>query len=192
MQLRMICFIILYFRNSISSALCPWASTNQVKFLDGDATTNLWKQLLIPTEKKGNCTFGVSLIKINISSDTGHYNDAIMGRMASIITTVSIVYSTVCSDADKNIKAPRYWPLWGEFTGEFPAQRPVTQKNVSNWWRHHKSGLFCDSYAMIPIAIVLVMQDLRILHSWRRISTTSDILLKWYIVQIHYMFRFLK
>ena len=32
---------------------------------------------------------------------------------------VSIVYSTVCSDADqRNAKAPRHWPLWGEFTGD--------------------------------------------------------------------------
>ena len=36
--------------------------------------------------------------------------------MASQITGVTIVYSTVCSGADqRNIKAPRHWPLWGEF-----------------------------------------------------------------------------
>ena len=30
-----------------------------------------------------------------------------------------------------NIKAPRHWPLWGEFTvtGEFPLQRAVTRKS---------------------------------------------------------------
>ena len=26
------------------------------------------------------------------------------------------------------IKAPRHWPVWGEFTGEFPAQRAATPK----------------------------------------------------------------
>ena len=39
----------------------------------------------------------------------------------------------------KNIKAPRHWPLCGEFTGpgEFPAQMASFAENVSIWWRHH-------------------------------------------------------
>ena len=39
----------------------------------------------------------------------------------------------------ENIKAPRHWPLCGEFneTGEFPAQRTSNAENVSIWWRHH-------------------------------------------------------
>ena len=40
-----------------------------------------------------------------------------MNAMASQITGVAIVYPTVCSGAE-NIKAPRHWPLWGEFTGD--------------------------------------------------------------------------
>ena len=45
--------------------------------------------------------------------------------MASQITTVSIVCSTVCSGTDKKIKASRHWPLWGNppATGGFPSQR---------------------------------------------------------------------
>ena len=41
----------------------------------------------------------------------------------------------------ENIKAPRHWPLCGEFTGtgEFPAQRASYAENVSIWWRHHGS-----------------------------------------------------
>ena len=55
-----------------------------------------------------------------------HYRDVIMGVMASQITSVSIVYSTVASGRDqRNIKAPRYWPLWGEFTSD---QWPVTSE----------------------------------------------------------------
>ena len=36
----------------------------------------------------------------------------------------------------ENIKAPRHWPLCGEFTGngEFPAQRA----SYAEWWRHHE------------------------------------------------------
>ena len=39
-----------------------------------------------------------------------------------------------------NIKAPRHWPLCGEFTGtgEFPAQRASYAETVSIWWRHHE------------------------------------------------------
>ena len=39
----------------------------------------------------------------------------------------------------ENIKAPRHWPLCGEFTGtgEFPAQKASNAENVSIWWRHH-------------------------------------------------------
>ena len=50
---------------------------------------------------------------------TDHYDDVIMGAIASQITSQTIVYSTVYSDAGKkNIKAPRHWPLCGEFTGD--------------------------------------------------------------------------
>ena len=43
----------------------------------------------------------------------------------------------------ENIKAPRHWPLCGDFTGtgEFPAQRASYAENVSIWWCHH--GLEC-------------------------------------------------
>ena len=72
-----------------------------------------------------------------------HYDDVIMGAMASLITSLTIVYSFVYSDADqRNIKAPRHWPLCGEFTGtgEFPAQTASNEANVSIWWRHHGSS----------------------------------------------------
>ena len=52
-------------------------------------------------------------------TETDNYSDVIMNVMVSQITGVSIVYSTVCSGADqRNIKGPRHWPLWGEFTGD--------------------------------------------------------------------------
>ena len=31
----------------------------------------------------------------------------------------------------ENIKAPRHWPLWGEFTGELSAQKASNAENVS-------------------------------------------------------------
>ena len=71
---------------------------------------------------------------------THHYSDVIMASMASQITSLTTVYSTVYSGADKkNIKAPRHWPLCGEFTGDrwIPAQKASSAENVSIWWRHH-------------------------------------------------------
>ena len=47
-----------------------------------------------------------------------HYNNVIMSAMVSQITSLTIVYSTGYSAQIKeNIKAPRHWSLWGEFTG---------------------------------------------------------------------------
>ena len=60
--------------------------------------------------------------------------------MASQITCVSIVYSTVCSGTDqRNIKAARHWPLWLESTGDwwFSSQRASNVEKTSIWWRHH-------------------------------------------------------
>ena len=41
----------------------------------------------------------------------------------------------------ENIKAPRHWPLCGEFTGDrwIPAQRTSNAENVAIWWRHHET-----------------------------------------------------
>ena len=54
---------------------------------------------------------------------------------ASRLFTQSFIQTQI----KENIKAPRHWPLCGEFTGngEFPAQRANYAENVSIWWRHH-------------------------------------------------------
>ena len=66
-----------------------------------------------------------------------------MGPMASQITSLMIVYSTVFFQAriKENIKVLRHWPLCGELTGEFPAQMASNAENVSIWWRHHEKGV---------------------------------------------------
>ena len=52
----------------------------------------------------------------------------------------------------ENFKAPRHWPLCGEFTGtgEFPAQKASNAENVSIWWRHH--GKFANTIMMWLVA----------------------------------------
>ena len=70
-----------------------------------------------------------------------HYNDVIMGAIASQITSLTIVYSTVYSDADqrKHQKLCVTGLCAGNSpgAGEFPAQMASNAENVSIWWRHH-------------------------------------------------------
>ena len=74
-----------------------------------------------------------------------HYNDVIMGAMASQITSLTIVYSTAYSDADqRKHQSSALLALCGDFTGDrwIPAQMASNPENVSIWWRHHEGLLF--------------------------------------------------
>ena len=75
------------------------------------------------------------------SSCMHHYNDVIMGAIASQITSLTIVYSAVYSDADQRkheSSASLAFVRWiSSVTGEFPAQMASNAENVSIWWRHH-------------------------------------------------------
>ena len=64
----------------------------------------------------------------SVITQKAQYSDVIMIVIASQITGVSIVWKTVCSDADKRKResSASLDFLWGEFTC-FPI-----------WWRHHE------------------------------------------------------
>ena len=78
--------------------------------------------------------------------ECSRYNDIIMSAMASQITGVSIVCSTVCSGADQRkhqssaslafVRGIHQWPV------AFPAQRTSNADIVSIWWRHKKMTKF--------------------------------------------------
>ena len=74
------------------------------------------------------------------SQEWVHYNDVIMGAMASQITSLTIVYSTVYSDADqrKHQSSASLAFVQGIHRGlvNSPHKWPVTRKNVSIWWRY--------------------------------------------------------
>ena len=70
-----------------------------------------------------------------------HYNDVMMGAMASQVTSLAIVYSSVCLSADQR-KHQSSVSLVSVRTGEFPAQRASNAENVSIWWRHHDASIF--------------------------------------------------
>ena len=70
-----------------------------------------------------------------------HYNDVIMSAMASQITSITIIYSTVYSrHRSKKTSKLRVTGLCegnSLVTGEFPVQRTNNVENASIWWRHH-------------------------------------------------------
>ena len=62
-----------------------------------------------------------------------------MGAMADQITSLTIVDSTVHSDADKKskLRVTGLCAVNSPVTGEFPAQMASNAENVSIGWRHH-------------------------------------------------------
>ena len=65
-----------------------------------------------------------------------------MGATASLITSLTIVYSTVYSGADQrkhqsSASLDFVRGIHRGRAGEFPAQRASNVENVSIWWRHH-------------------------------------------------------
>ena len=72
---------------------------------------------------------------------TTHYNDVIMGTIASQITSLTIVYSTVYSRrrSKEHQSSASLTFVRGIHRGpvKFPAQRTSNVENVSIWWRHH-------------------------------------------------------
>ena len=62
-----------------------------------------------------------------------------MGTIASQITSLTIVYSTVYSGADQisKLRVTGLCARNSPKTGEFPAQMASNAESVSIWWRHH-------------------------------------------------------
>ena len=56
---------------------------------------------------------------------------------ASHITSLTIVYATVYSDAHQNSASLAICAGNSPVPGEFPAQMACNAENVSIWWRHH-------------------------------------------------------
>ena len=87
----------------------------------------------------------------------------------------------------ENIKAPRHWPLCGDFTGtgEFPAQRASYAENVSIWWRHNDSYL-CGNLSAVTSSVFLddmynIEIETRIYYQQKYESTKSTCTINHYI-----------
>ena len=71
-----------------------------------------------------------------------------MGMMASLITSLTIVYSAVYSGEDQR-KHQNFASLaFVRGIGEFPIQMASNTEYVSIWWRHH---VFLSSFMIFHI-----------------------------------------
>ena len=84
----------------------------------------------------------------------------IISALASQITSLTIVYSTVYSRLrSKKTSKLRVAGLWegnSPVIGEFPAQKASNAENVSIWWRHHDQ-VASDGYLCINHFVELYM-----------------------------------
>ena len=60
-----------------------------------------------------------------------------MTTMASQITSLTVAYSTVYSDADQRKHQSSTSLAFVRGTGDFPAQMVSNAEKFSIWWRHH-------------------------------------------------------
>ena len=100
----------------------------------------------IPQRTTSTCTGSTHYVWIQYQCEPckcykDHYTDVIMCAIASQITSLTIVYSTVYSGSrSKKTSKPRFTGLCegnSPGTDEFPAQMANNAENISIWWRHH-------------------------------------------------------
>ena len=95
-----------------------------------------------------------------------------MGATESQITSLTIVFSTVYSDADQNetskLRITGLCAGNSPGTGEFPAQTAIYAENVSIWWRHHDETISCKdevpAVTMFPTVVALLSISKTYLH----------------------------
>ena len=104
--------------------------------LEIEYNTFLWRKYIWNCFLQNFCQF------VQASICQIHYGDVIMGAIASQITSLTVVYSTVYSDADqrKYQSSASLVFEWGihRGTSEFPVQMASNEENVSIWWHHHE------------------------------------------------------
>ena len=117
-------------------------------------------------------------------------NDAIMGAIASQITSLTIAYSTVYSDADKKTSKLRVIGLCAgnsPKTGEFPAQMANNAEYVSICWRHHgieQCRLPCDIVSFSGLCNIGYLSKTHLQLKSRGISFVNGISLSFPIIVV--------
>ena len=113
--------IHIFLRHQQLRSLCPYACCKFRNYAHGLRFVVVW--------------FGIGWF---------NYADIIMTTMTSQITSLTVVYSIVYSDADQGKHQRSGSPAFAgnsPVTGEFPALRASNTKNVAIWWRHHANRM---------------------------------------------------
>ena len=100
-----------------------------------------------------------SEIWVNTSHEsTGiHYCDVIMGAIASQITSLTVVYSTVYWDADQ-----RKHQSSASLAFVRGIHRSSNAENISIWWRHHVDNITTTkrrAYFMVYTVLAVLIHD---------------------------------
>ena len=111
--------------------------------------TSLWCSAVRCISPIDHCRTHWSLLHMD-----QHYNDVIVGSIASQITSLASVDSTVYSGVDQRKHKSSAWLalVWGIHQGPVNPQWPVTRKMLPGW-RHHGGqwgGLNYVSYQYLP------------------------------------------
>ena len=109
-----------------------------------------------------------------------HYDDVIMGTIASQITSLTIVYSTVSKLRATGLCAGNSPVTCGEFTGDrwIPrAQMASNAENVSIWWRHH--GFRVLNTNIYGSWQYIMLWRIPIIHTFHFTSLCHDNIIEW-------------
>ena len=134
----MVVFVVFGERNILSRLV------SLSKFLSVRLNTNRWSDTRYIKIHAHLSFYGSSVGMTELSVRhvcINHYTDVIMGATASQIPSLTIVYSTVYSDADQRkhqSSASLAFVMNSPGAGEFPAQMASNAENVSIRWRHHE------------------------------------------------------
>ena len=103
-----------------------------------------------------------------------HYNDVIMGAMASQITSLTIVYSTVYSGADqrKHQSSASLAFVWGIHRGRWIPRTKCQLRGKCFHLMTSSCNRICLGYHRIALDIVHISH--RLCRSWLMPSSTSD------------------
>ena len=95
-------------------------------------------------QQQGRANMHCYRIQAKRRSHEIHYSDAIMAQWRLKSPTTRLLTHPF---TQPHMKVPRHWPLCAVFT--FLAQIASNAENVSNWWRHHETGVLheCDCLA---------------------------------------------
>ena len=128
-----------------------WSSKNIYIYAASYSVWQSWSVWYTGTIHPGKETSGCAIY---------HYSDVIMSTIASLITSLAVVYSTVYSDADqrKHQSSASLAFVWGIHRDRWiPRTKGQLRGNVSIWWRHHvpnEGSVACAVYSYLSVDIL--------------------------------------